>query len=228
MLTSHIAIIGAIQRSDDDSHAAATRKFNAARQPWERVDCAGRSYAALRDEFRDHGYCLFTSCSLRNFLDIAATHTRWQSPRRQLGVMRDSKVGATVARDADTLSLLHFIHGRPPLPFQSLQFYNGTQRRTHSDVVHFDTLPTRGNMAAAWLALEDVDETAGPLHYYPGSHREGLWDFLHLGLEQQWLNATDDFSRRDPQCAFAGLDHDQWSRLPAINFAYFASRTSLC
>ena len=36
--------------------------------------------------------------------------------------------------------LLHFLYEASPLPFQHLQFYNGTQRRTHSDVVHFDTL----------------------------------------------------------------------------------------
>ena len=26
-------------------------------------------------------------------------------------------------------------------------------------------------MAASWIALEDVDKDAGPLRYYPGSHK---------------------------------------------------------
>ena len=54
-------------------------------------------------------------------------------------------------------------------------------------------------MVAAWLALEDVDPTSGPLHFFPGSHRLGLWDIAHLGLEQRWLNDTRDFTRRDPR-----------------------------
>ena len=54
-------------------------------------------------------------------------------------------------------------------------------------------------MIASWLALEDIHPTSGPLHFYPGSHRLGLWDYSHLGLEQRWLNDSRDFSRRDPQ-----------------------------
>ena|SRR5688572_5187793 len=48
---------------------------------------------------------------------------------------------------------------------------------------HFDTLympPKEPNrMVAAWIALEDVAPTAGPLRYYPGSHRIPPFLFSH-------------------------------------------------
>ena len=147
--------------------------------PPRQNDCSEsgpRSFASLKSQFNEDGYCIFTSCSLqrRGLLDTAAQHTREHAKKRPGGILRDSAYGATIARDADTLRyvlrcrapgsalslhvpysyvlsslrlhsclirrLLHFLYEASPLPFQHLQFYNGTQRRTHSDVVHFDTL----------------------------------------------------------------------------------------
>ena len=68
------------------------------------------------------------------------------------------------------LELLEKLHGRAAFPFQTLNFNVGTQQPTHSDTIHFDSFPP-GYMAGVWVALEDIDEANGPLHYYPGSHR---------------------------------------------------------
>eukprot|EP00966_Prymnesium_polylepis_P145469 3359571-Prymnesium_polylepis.1 len=59
-------------------------------------------------------------------------------------------------------------------------------------------------MAAAWLALEDVHPTAGPLHVYTGSHKLAgatrLWDAAELGLESCWVNGSaTGFARRDAE-----------------------------
>ena len=70
------------------------------------------------------------------------------------------------ARILDTLQLLY---GREAFPFQTLNFPVGTQQLTHSDTIHFHSMPT-DFMAGVWVALEDMDEQNGPLHYYPGSH----------------------------------------------------------
>ena len=117
------------------------RAARASAPPPRHTDCAGRSFSSLKAQFEELGYCIFTSCSLqsRGFLDTAAQYTR-DAKGRPNGILRDSYIGARVARDAHTMALVHYLHDAPPLPFQSLQFYNGTQRRTHSDVVHFDTL----------------------------------------------------------------------------------------
>ena len=54
--------------------------------------------------------------------------------------------------------------------FQSLNFLKGSQQPTHSDSLHMSTYP-HGGLVAAWVALEDIHEDSGPIHYYPGSHR---------------------------------------------------------
>lgn len=54
--------------------------------------------------------------------------------------------------------------------FQTINFINGSQQRTHSDAVHMTTFP-KGNLIATWVALQDVTIDDGLLHYYPGSHK---------------------------------------------------------
>jgi Phytanoyl-CoA dioxygenase (PhyH) len=66
--------------------------------------------------------------------------------------------------------LLHMLYERRPIPFQTLDFKWGTEQRGHADSIHFSCLPARF-MCGVWVALEDVDDSNGPLFYYPGSHR---------------------------------------------------------
>lgn len=53
--------------------------------------------------------------------------------------------------------------------FQSINFITGSEQHTHSDSVHMTTFPL-GGLLGVWIALEDIDEDNGPLHYYPKSH----------------------------------------------------------
>jgi ectoine hydroxylase-related dioxygenase (phytanoyl-CoA dioxygenase family) len=75
-----------------------------------------------------------------------------------------------IARAPAVLDLLRELYGREPLPFQTLNFRVGTQQSPHADAFHFNSDPP-GFMCGVWVALEDIDETSGPLVYYPGSHR---------------------------------------------------------
>jgi ectoine hydroxylase-related dioxygenase (phytanoyl-CoA dioxygenase family) len=68
------------------------------------------------------------------------------------------------------LSLLSFLLGRRVVPFQSLNFTEGSEQRAHSDSIHMTTEPP-GYLIATWIALEDIAADSGPLFYYPGSHR---------------------------------------------------------
>ncbi len=77
--------------------------------------------------------------------------------------------------------VLRLFYQRDPIPFQTLNFPVGTQQHTHSDTVHFHSVP-HGFMCGVWIALEDIGEDSGPLHVYPGSHRMPAWDFHDLGL----------------------------------------------
>jgi ectoine hydroxylase-related dioxygenase (phytanoyl-CoA dioxygenase family) len=82
---------------------------------------------------------------------------------------RSSKVHS-IARAPTILGVLRELYGREPLPFQTLNFRLGTQQAPHADAFHFNSDPP-GFMCGVWVALEDIDETSGPLVYYPGSHR---------------------------------------------------------
>ncbi|MGZ5134428.1 MAG: phytanoyl-CoA dioxygenase family protein [Flavitalea sp.] len=56
------------------------------------------------------------------------------------------------------------------MPFQTINFLNGSQQSAHSDSIHMTTYPL-GYLVAAWIALEDVNEDNGTLFYFPGSHK---------------------------------------------------------
>lgn len=79
------------------------------------------------------------------------------------------------------LELLKVFYRREPIPFQTLNFRVGSEQRTHSDIIHFDSIPY-GFMAGIWTAMEDVDHRNGPLHYYPGSHRMPRFDMHDIGI----------------------------------------------
>lgn len=85
-------------------------------------------------------------------------------------LMKKSASIRAVADDAGLLALLSFILGKEVVPFQTLNFIKGSGQRAHSDSIHMTTYPL-GYLIAVWIALEDIHEDAGPLYYYPGSHR---------------------------------------------------------
>jgi hypothetical protein len=94
---------------------------------------------------------------------------RGQGLREQDAWRTDADVRA-LACNARVLEILSRIYGRRAWPFQTLNFPVGTQQHYHSDSIHFSSVPERF-MCGVWVALEDVSADAGPLVYYPGSHK---------------------------------------------------------
>ena len=86
-----------------------------------------------------------------------------------------------LAVNEHVLSLLSLLYGRRAFPFQTLNFPVGTQQHYHTDAVHFSTVPERF-MCGVWVALEDITEDAGPLLYYPGTHRLPIFVNEHLSV----------------------------------------------
>ena len=105
----------------------------------------------------------------------------------------DEDVRAIAANQA-VIDLLRKLYGRPAFPFQTLNFPVGTQQDAHSDSVHFSSLPERF-MCGVWLAMEDIGPDAGPLFYYPGSHR---WPIMTNELIGRQGFGTDLESAQDP------------------------------
>ena len=75
-----------------------------------------------------------------------------------------------IATNPAILDLLSELYGRRAFAFQTLNFAVGTQQHIHTDLVHFSARPPHF-MCGVWVALEDIRSEAGPLIYYPGSHK---------------------------------------------------------
>ncbi len=104
----------------------------------------------------------------------------------------DPDVHAIAANEA-VIALLTNLYGRKAFPFQTLNFPVGTQQEAHSDIVHFSSLPEKF-MCGVWLAMEDIHVDAGPLFYYPGSHRWPVMSNALIGRRgyQTELNSAQD------------------------------------
>ncbi len=83
---------------------------------------------------------------------------------------RSIKALSDIGLHTELIELLSvFMHGKAQL-FQSINFVMGSEQHTHSDSIHMTTYPL-GGLMGVWIALEDIGEDNGPLHYYPGSHK---------------------------------------------------------
>lgn len=86
------------------------------------------------------------------------------------------------------LKFLNTIFGADPLLFQSLSFDQGSQQGLHQDTAYV-VVNRPLELAACWIALEDVLPGSGELIYVPGSHRRLDWDFG--GNKKHWDPVSD-------------------------------------
>ena len=92
-----------------------------------------------------------------------------------------SKTVHEIACDPRMLELLTKLYGRDAFAFQTLNFRYGSQQATHSDAVHFHSVPERF-MCGVWAALEDVTPKNGPLSYFSGSHKLPIYEPRQVGF----------------------------------------------
>ena len=110
-----------------------------------------------------------------------------ENPKSGLRVQDAWKFSADVkalATNQHVLLLLEELYGRKPVPFQTLNFPVGTQQHLHSDSIHFSCIPERF-MCGVWIALEDIDDDAGPLQYCPGTHSWPIYTNEHIGRSHE-------------------------------------------
>lgn len=75
-------------------------------------------------------------------------------------------------------AILHDLLDGDPLICNSLTLEFGSQQVDHFDTFYMPPcVPNK--MLASWIALEDVTADAGPLQYYPGSHKLPPYRFSH-------------------------------------------------
>ena len=147
--------------------------------------------------FADYGYVIINP-KIDNFDDLAAqiktelapvyldeNRPNWHSSQGRLQdswYFNKSQAVQSIAAADDILRILQLLYQREPIPFQTLNFAVGTQQKTHSDTVHFHSIPA-GFMCGVWIAFEDIDEFNGPLHYYPRSHKLPILSQADIGTK---------------------------------------------
>lgn len=140
---------------------------------------------SLAEAYARDGYLILTIPEAEFTPYAEGIRAALEEPLSTTDRIQDAWKTLPAARSLATLPLvintLQALYSRRPVPFQTLHFKKGTQQKTHSDALHFHTIPARF-MCGAWVALEDVDDSNGPLHVYPGSHRLPVLEQHNFGL----------------------------------------------
>jgi len=93
-----------------------------------------------------------------------------QSPYKLNDLYQESDAIRDAVMSKRLMQVLAPLIGGTPMICNSLSFEYGSQQPHHFDTFYMP--PTvRNQMLATWVALEDVHEQAGPLEYFPGSHK---------------------------------------------------------
>jgi hypothetical protein len=122
----------------------------------------------------DLGFDDFDAVADQAIADAAAMHENG-AYNRVMDAWTVSETIRSIATCPRVISLLETLYGRKPIPFQTLNFFRGSQQPTHSDSYHFHSYP-KHFMCGVWVAFEDISDENGPLHYYPGSHLLPTYD----------------------------------------------------
>ncbi|MDT0559443.1 phytanoyl-CoA dioxygenase family protein [Ichthyenterobacterium sp. W332] len=101
---------------------------------------------------------------------LAKKRVAFSNGNRIMFANKKSKLINAVGTNPKLFKVLNLLLDKEVELFQSINFFEGSQQRAHSDSIHMTTFPY-GNLIAAWIALEDITIDSGPLHYYPGSHK---------------------------------------------------------
>jgi phytanoyl-CoA hydroxylase len=81
-----------------------------------------------------------------------------------------------IALSAPIVGFLRHVFRERVVAMQSLTFRYGSEQHIHQDFAYVVSgIPS--HLAAVWVALEDIHPDAGPLAYYPGSHRNPKFDW---------------------------------------------------
>lgn len=157
---------------------------------FERAELDDESKRLIRD-FATNGYVIFDPQVPNSWIDGAYNEVKdkyyigagnfYSDERRVQDAWVWGENVRKIANAPRVLEVLQLLYRRKAFPFQTLNFRIGSEQKTHSDMAFFDSIP-HGFMCGVWVALESVDETNGPLHYYPKSQKLPTFNLHDLGL----------------------------------------------
>ncbi|HSH39490.1 MAG TPA: phytanoyl-CoA dioxygenase family protein [Chthoniobacterales bacterium] len=141
----------------------------------DEIDCA---IAATNNALRTHaGEVVVDDLAIneRTFLATARDPQNGRFKFNDLYLLLDELRALALAPELSLL-LKRLLGGRTPVLCYSLTFEHGSGQPIHIDSLYM-TPKTPSHLLATWIALEDVHPDAGPLVYYPGSHKIPLYRF---------------------------------------------------
>jgi ectoine hydroxylase-related dioxygenase (phytanoyl-CoA dioxygenase family) len=120
-----------------------------------------------------------------------------ESNWRIMGYHSFEQVAAQIFALDRTRTLCSAVFDMPAVPLYSLLFAKGSQQTVHQDTSAFHVWP-KNYLIGVWIACEDIRPESGPLEYYPGSHREPLFDaFDNYPQTQRRTASREDVARYD-------------------------------
>jgi phytanoyl-CoA hydroxylase len=128
--------------------------------------------------FSENGYAIiskyFTDKQVDNVNDEIALLLKQKKIKINYGnkimfAIHQSQLLSAIGNNKELKELLSVLMNGNAVLFQSINFLMGSEQDTHSDSIHMTTYPL-GGLLGVWIALEDITEDNGPLHYYPKSH----------------------------------------------------------
>jgi ectoine hydroxylase-related dioxygenase (phytanoyl-CoA dioxygenase family) len=143
------------------------------------------NYSSLK--FEKYGYLIVKSVIDNSTIDqiieeIYEKYPENKNLTRITDAWREHDIIGYLAFNCKIMNILHNLYNRKAIPFQTLNFYNGTEQKLHSDQIHFCSDPINF-MCGVWIALEDVSMDSGPLILYPKSHKLPFYTMQSLNIE---------------------------------------------
>lgn len=146
------------------------------------IEWSKRGYMVLENYFSP-ATCDAINEEIDKLMKNGALKFKWGN--KLMFANKKSELIRHATQDKVISQLLNFLLDKKMVPFQTINFINGSGQKAHSDSIHMTTYPL-GYLIAIWVALEDVHPDSGPLFYYPGSHK------LPYLLNNDW-NADNSF-----------------------------------
>ena len=139
---------------------------------------AGKETQQHFEDYSKNGYLILERYLSDNLVDsinkevdqlLEAGKIKFVQRNKLMFVLHKSDLIKGVGEDKKLKQFLNALINDEAVLFQSINFITGSEQYTHSDSVHMTTFPL-GGLLGVWIALEDINEENGALHYYPGSH----------------------------------------------------------
>jgi len=138
------------------------------------------------EKYNNDGYLIVKSViendTINKIVDeLYEKHPENKNQNRIADAWKQIDIIGYLAFNKKIMNILTYLYNRKPFPFQTLNFYLGTEQKLHSDQIHFCSEPVN-LMCGVWIALEDVSMDSGPLIYYPGSHKLPFYTMQRLKI----------------------------------------------